>query len=144
MSQHTSQPSRILIVSENAASCELLEEALTDGETKIQSFAHIRVAWKSIPDCEPDLIVFDFSNSDLSGYGFCRQLKSDEKTRKIPVLMVTSLNELGDIENAVAAGCDDFLTTPLNEQELRTRSHSLIKVKKLRDELKRLRDELED
>lgn len=144
MSQHTLQPSRILIVSENAANCELLEKALTDEETKIQSFAHIRVALKSIPDCEPDLIVLDFSNSDLSGYRFCRQLKSDEKTRMIPVLMVTSLNELGDLEDVVAAGCDDFLTTPLHEQELRTRSRSLIRVKRLTDEVKRLRDELED
>jgi len=74
----------------------------------------------------------------LSGYEVCQQLKSDEATRNIPILMVTALNEQGDIEKAVAAGCDDFLTKPVNSLELKTRVRSLLRVRHLTNERDRL------
>ena len=49
----------------------------------------------------------------MSGYEVCAQIKADPAKRGIPVLMVTALNEAGDIEKAVNAGCDDFLTKPV-------------------------------
>ena len=59
-------------------------------------------------------------------------------TRDIPILMVTALNEMGDIEKAVAAGCDDFLTKPVNRLELTTRVRSLLRVRHLTNERDRL------
>ena len=74
----------------------------------------------------------------LSGYEVCQRMKADKATHDIPILMVTALNEMGDIEKAVAAGCDDFLTKPVNRLELTTRVRSLLRVRHLTNERDRL------
>ena len=66
------------------------------------------------------------------------KLKQDERTSSVPVLMVTALNERGDIEKALQAGCDDFLTKPVNSLELKTRVRSLLRVRHLTNERDRL------
>ena len=80
----------------------------------------------------------------MSGYEVCERLKADPEKRAIPVLMVTALNEMGDIEKAVKAGCDDFLTKPVNQLELKTRVRSLLRVRHLSNERDRLLAYLEE
>jgi CheY-like chemotaxis protein len=80
----------------------------------------------------------------MSGYEVCSQIKADPAKRGIPVLVVTALNEAGDIEKAVNAGCDDFLTKPVNRLELRTRVRSLLRVRHLANERDRLLAYLEE
>ncbi len=75
----------------------------------------------------------------LSGFEVCKQLKDDPATKRVMVLMVTALNELGDIERAVAAGTDDFLSKPVNKVELLKRVENMLKLKGVEDELERLR-----
>ena len=65
------------------------------------------------------------------------KLKSDAKTKDIQVLMVTALNELGDIEQASECGTDDFVSKPVNKFELLTRVKSLLKVRHMKSELER-------
>ena len=77
--------------------------------------------WRRVAEYEPDLILLDIMMPKLSGYEVCARLKDDEATRDIPIVMVTALNEMGDIEKAVAAGADDFLSKPVNKLELKTR-----------------------
>jgi len=73
----------------------------------------------------------------MSGFECCRKLKSDPKTRNIPVIMVTALNEIGDIERGVECGTDDFVTKPVNRLELIVRAKSLLRVSHLQSELER-------
>ena len=73
----------------------------------------------------------------MSGFEVCRKLKSDPATRDIPVVMVTALSELGDIERGVDSGTDDFITKPVNRLELITRIRSLLRVRSLQNELDR-------
>jgi DNA-binding response OmpR family regulator len=75
----------------------------------------------------------------LSGFEVCQQLKADPTTRQIMVLMVTALGELGDIERAVEAGTDDFLSKPVNKIELVKRVENMLKLRHVSDELQRLR-----
>jgi CheY-like chemotaxis protein len=75
----------------------------------------------------------------LSGFEVCQKLKANPATRKIMVLMVTALNELGDIERAVAAGTDDFLSKPVNKVELLKRVANMLRLKDVSDENERLR-----
>jgi two-component system alkaline phosphatase synthesis response regulator PhoP len=70
---------------------------------------------------QPDLILLDIMMPKLSGFEVCKKIKGDPRTRQIMVLMVTALNEQGDIERAVKAGCEDFLSKPVNKLELVTR-----------------------
>ena len=83
----------------------------------------------------------------LSGFEVCKKIKSNPATNKIMILMVTALNELGDIERAVRAGADDFLSKPVIKIELLKRVSNMLKLKDVTDELERLRQyirEMED
>jgi two-component system cell cycle response regulator len=73
----------------------------------------------------------------MSGFEVCRRLKNDPATADIPVIMVTALNELGDIERAIDSGTDDFLSKPVNKWELVTRVRTMLKLKHLTDKLER-------
>ncbi|MBO5436736.1 MAG: response regulator, partial [Thermoguttaceae bacterium] len=75
----------------------------------------------------------------LNGFEVCKKLKSDPATSQTMVLMVTALNELGDIERAVEAGCDDFLSKPVNRVELLKRVENMLRLHSVTDELERLR-----
>jgi two-component system, OmpR family, alkaline phosphatase synthesis response regulator PhoP len=75
----------------------------------------------------------------LSGFEVCKKLREDPATKNIMVLMVTALNELGDIERAVDAGTDDFLSKPVNKLELVKRVQNMLKLRHVTDELERLR-----
>jgi CheY-like chemotaxis protein len=75
----------------------------------------------------------------LSGFEVCKKLKQDPVTRAIMILMVTALNELGDIERAVDSGTDDFLSKPVNKIELLKRVDNMLKIRHVTDEVERLR-----
>jgi PleD family two-component response regulator len=93
------------------------------------------------------LILLDVMMPKLSGFEVCQKLKADASLRKVMVLMVTALNEAGDIERAVKAGTDDFLSKPVNKTELLKRVENMLKLKDVTDELERLRryiDEMEN
>jgi len=82
----------------------------------------------------------------LSGFEVCQKLKGEKAASKTMILMVTALNEAGDIERAVQAGTDDFLSKPVNKTELLKRVENMLKLKDVTDELERLRryiDEME-
>jgi DNA-binding response OmpR family regulator len=88
---------------------------------------------------EPDLILLDVMMPKLSGFEVCERIKSDDQLKKIMILMVTALNELGDIERAVDAGTNDFLTKPVNRIELVKRVENMLALKGMTDENERLR-----
>ena len=94
-------------------------------------------ALDKVAEHKPDLILLDIMMPRMSGFQVCRKLKSDPKTRDIQVLMVTALNELGDIEQASECGTDDFVSKPVNKFELLTRVKSLLRVRHLKSELER-------
>ncbi len=132
--------SRILIVDDNVQNVELLQaylevlgcETLTayDGLEALE-----RIEDEGQP--RPDLVLLDIMMPKMSGFEVCRKIKEGARTRSIPVIMVTALNELGDIERAVECGTDDFLTKPVNKLELLTRVKSLLRVRHLKRELDR-------
>src|SRR5262245_17153524 len=117
---------RILIAEDDAQNADLFE-AHFDGsgyETKIASNGEdtLTVAreWK------PDLILLDVMMPKLSGFEVCRRLRADAATRDIAVLMVTALDQPTDVETAVEAGTDDFITKPINKTELMLRVRALL------------------
>ena len=129
---------RILIADDNQQNRELLEAYLADeGHDILMATDGVETIDMAVAE-QPDLILLDIMMPKLSGYEVCQQLKQDERTRDIPVLMVTALKEMGDIERAVSAGADDFLTKPVHRIELKTRVRSLLRVRHLTNERDRL------
>lgn len=141
MPQPDPQPqesSRILIADDNEQNCELLEAYLASGNYQIAMAFDGQETLDRVAEFQPDIILLDIMMPRMSGYEVCKQLKESESTSAIPILMVTALNEMGDIEKAVNAGCDDFLTKPVNRLELTTRVKSLLRVRHLTNERDRL------
>ncbi len=129
--------STILVVDDNPQNLELLQAYLEDLGCEVISAVDGVEAMQAVVDHSPDLILLDIMMPKMSGFEVCRRLKEDQATADIPVVMVTALNELGDIERAVAAGTDDFLSKPINKLELLTRVKSLLRVRHLKGELER-------
>ncbi len=136
--------SRVLIADDIQQNRELLEAYLVDEGYEIFMASDGQQTMQMVEQHNPDLILLDIMMPRMSGYEVCSQLKADAARRGIPVLMVTALNEIGDIEKAVEAGCDDFLTKPVNRLELRTRVRSLLRVRHLANERDRLLAYLEE
>ena len=132
--------STILIVDDNAQNVELLQAYLEVLPCQILTASDGLEAIRIIEDADqttPDLVLLDVMMPRMSGFEVCRKLKEDPVTRSIPIMMVTALNELGDIERGVESGTDDFLTKPVNKLELITRVKSLLRVRHLKRELDR-------
>lgn len=130
---------RVLLVDDNQQNLELLEAyleplgcAIHSSEDGIEAIKHLE---KSPSDQLPDLVLLDVMMPRMSGFEVCRKIKDDPRTRAIPVMMVTALHEVGDVEKAVECGTDDFLSKPVNKVELLTRAKSLLKVRHLKREL---------
>ncbi len=131
--------SRILIADDNEPNRELLEVYLADIDCEIVTAVDGSDTLEKVESFKPDIILLDIMMPKLSGFEVCQQLKADPVTRQIMVLMVTALGELGDIERAVEAGTDDFLSKPVNKIELVKRVENMLKLRHVSDELQRLR-----
>jgi CheY-like chemotaxis protein len=131
--------SKILIADDNPTNVELLEVYLADLDCEIRIAVDGRDTLDKVASFQPDLILLDIMMPKLSGFEVCKKIKGDPQTRQIMVLMVTALNEQGDIERAVKAGCDDFLSKPVNKLELVTRVKLMLKLRHVIDERDRLR-----
>src|SRR4051795_1998557 len=129
--------STVLIVDDNPQNVELLQAFLEALPVKIVTASDGIEALDKVAEHKPDLILLDIMMPRMSGFQVCRKLKGDPKTRDIQVLMVTALNELGDIEQANECGTDDFVSKPVNKIELLTRVKSLLRVRHLKSELER-------
>jgi CheY-like chemotaxis protein len=129
--------STVLIVDDNAQNVELLSAFLESLPVKLVTASDGIEALEKIAQHHPDLVLLDIMMPRMSGFQVCRKIKGDPKTRDIQVLMVTALNELGDIEQASECGTDDFVSKPVNKFELLTRVKSLLKVRHLKGELER-------
>jgi CheY-like chemotaxis protein len=129
--------STVLIVDDNPQNVELLQAFLESLPVKLVTAADGVEALEKVAEHKPDLILLDIMMPKMSGFQVCKRVKGDPKTRDIQVLMVTALNELGDIEQATECGTDDFVSKPVNKFELLTRVKSLLRVRHLKGELER-------
>jgi CheY-like chemotaxis protein len=127
----------ILVVDDNQQNLELLQVYLEDVDCRAVPARDGLEALEIIAKEPPDLILLDVMMPKMSGFEVCRRIKNDPKTSDIPVIMVTALNEFGDIERAIDSGTDDFLSKPVNKLELLTRIKTMLKLKHLSDKLER-------
>ena len=127
----------VLVVDDNMQNLELLQAYLEDMHCVTVPAHDGLEALEIIKKNAPDLILLDVMMPKMSGFEVCKRIKNDPKTSNIPVIMVTALNEFGDIERGVDSGTDDFLSKPVNKLELITRVKTMLKLKHLSDKLER-------
>ncbi|HOT71977.1 MAG TPA: response regulator [Anaerohalosphaeraceae bacterium] len=127
----------VLVVDDNPQNLELILACLEDVECRTISAADGYTALELVKSHQPDLVLLDVMMPRISGFEVCRRIKSNPETEDIPVIMVTALNELGDIERAIQSGTDDFLSKPINKWELVVRVRTMLKLKHLTDKLER-------
>ncbi len=75
------------------------------------------------------MVLLDIMMPKMSGFEVCRRIKNDPKTRDIVVVMVTALNETGDIERAAECGTDDYISKPIDRRALADLCRSLLAAK---------------
>jgi two-component system cell cycle response regulator len=129
--------SKVLVVDDNEQNLELLRAYLDTIGCGVITSPDGLDALQKVRQQSPDLILLDVMMPRMSGFEVCRKLKSDPQTRDIPIIMVTALNELSDVERGVESGTDDFIFKPVNRLELLTRVRSLLRVRHLKGELER-------
>lgn len=132
----------VLLVDDHEQNLDLLQAYIEDLGCRISTARDGMEAKSKIEADQPDLILLDVMMPKMSGFQLCEKLKESPETRDIPIVMVTALSEVGDVERAVEAGADDFLTKPVHRVELMTRVKSLLRVRLLRRQLEETLDEV--
>jgi len=127
----------VLVVDDNQQNLELLQAYLEDMDCETVPARDGLEAMEIIGKKSPDLILLDVMMPKMSGFEVCKRIKNDPKTADIPIIMVTALNEFGDIERGIDSGTDDFISKPVNKLELTTRVKTMLKLKHLSDKLER-------
>ena len=126
---------RILAVDDNKQNLSLLERALTSAQYEVVTAEDGPTALKLIGSAAPDLVLLDVMMPGMSGYEVCQHIRANEATRLLPVVMLTALTDVADRIRGIEAGADDFLSKPVNREELLTRVKSLLRIKTLHDDV---------
>jgi DNA-binding response OmpR family regulator len=132
-----SRPPRVLIADDNPQGVELLEAYLADTGYDVAATFDGDETLRKVADWHPDLVLLDIMMPKTSGFEVCKRLKADAATRGVAVLMITALDQPSDIERAVDAGTDDFLTKPVNQTDLLRRVRALLDSRGRPGELER-------
>lgn len=132
----------MLVVDDNEQNLELIQAYLEDLGCRILAARDGLEALRIVESDQPDIILLDVMMPRMSGFQACERIKANPQTRDIPIVMITALNEVGDVERAVESGADDFLTKPVNKLELLTRVRSLLRVRQLKKQLDRTLEQI--
>jgi two-component system, cell cycle response regulator len=127
---------RVLVVDDVEANVKLLEAKLSSEYFEVLSAYDGRTALQIAEAELPDVILLDVMMPRMDGFEACRQLKANPRTADIPVVMVTALSDVANRVRGLEAGADDFLTKPGNDIALFARVRSLVRLKRMMEELR--------
>jgi sigma-B regulation protein RsbU (phosphoserine phosphatase) len=133
-----SQPNlrpEILIVDDTTANLRLLSQMLSSNGYQVRAVTSGERALASIEITAPSLILLDIKMPIMDGYEVCRRLKSSEKTRDIPVIFISALNEIEDKVKAFKAGAVDYITKPFQLEEVLARTETHLALRQLQRQL---------
>lgn len=136
--------STILIVDDSKLMLKVTGECLEGEGFEVHTADSGDSALARVSDINPDLILLDIIMPGLDGYSVAQQLKKNEKTSGIPIIMVSALEDRQSILRGLAAGAAEYLTKPIDPGELCLRVRNMLKLKKLGDMLKKHNEALED
>ncbi|MDM8525405.1 response regulator [Desulfococcaceae bacterium HSG8] len=140
--------SSVLIVDDKPDNLTVLRQMLVERGYRVRAALSGELALQTINTSLPDVILLDIMMPGMGGYGVCRRLKADERTRDIPVLFISALDAATDKVAAFEAGGIDFITKPFQEEEVlaRVKTHLALRnmQKRLEEKNLRFREEIDE
>lgn len=133
----------LLVVDDTPENLTVLRKCLTDHQYRVAVARNGRVALERVKRIRPDLILLDVLMPGMDGFEVCRQLKQDDMDRSIPVIFMTALATAEDKVKGFEAGAEDYVTKPLNNQEVLARVHTHITLYKVQQQLRTQNAELQ-
>ena len=126
---------RVLIVDDVKANVDMLVEALRD-DFKLSVALDGEAAIRAVTRSAPDLVLLDIVMPGIDGYEVCRRLRADAATREIPIMFLSSLEDVQDKARGFELGANDYLTKPFEILEVKARVRSLLKAKAYADAIR--------
>jgi signal transduction histidine kinase len=139
---HSPRPADILIVDDTHANLQLLGGMLKERGHKVRPAPSGPVALQAALQEPPDLILLDIDMPEMNGYEVCAQLKRQDRTREIPVIFISALNETIDKVMAFGVGGVDYITKPFQFEEVDARVAAHLKLRRLQIDLGASNEEL--
>jgi adenylate cyclase len=130
----------VLVVDDEEHNRDMLRDSLEVLGYEIGEAADGKQALQSVAARQPDVILLDVMMPGLDGFEICQRLKNDSRTSAIPILMVTALSDREERMAGVAAGASDFLTKPLDIQDLTLRVRNAVQLRHLYAQVQHERD----
>ncbi len=125
---------RVLVVEDNPVNLELVVALLEEQGCRVLTAQTADAGLRLIATERPDLVLMDVQLPDMTGYDATRSLKADPATAAIPVIAITAQAMRGDEAKAREAGCDGYLTKPVNTRAFRQMLRRFIPEEGQRDE----------
>ena len=129
-----------MVVDDSVHNADVIGAQLTAEGYDVEKIYDGETALRKVKDIQPDLILLDVLMPHLNGYEVCRRLKEYDETKFVPIILITAFGESEDRVKGLEVGADDFLTKPLNPNEMLARIRSLLRMKEL-IEKQRARDQ---
>jgi two-component system alkaline phosphatase synthesis response regulator PhoP len=128
---------RILIADDDPLGAELLEAYLSESDAELRIACDGEQTLQLVASWRPDVILLDVMMPRISGFEVCKRLRADAATRDIAIIMITALDQPSDMDRAVEAGTDDFVSKPINKTDLLLRVGALLRSREKTGELDR-------
>lgn len=138
-----SRPETILIVDDTADNLRLLSQILTEQGYQVRAVTSGARALASVKVSLPDLILLDIRMPEMDGYEVCELLNSDTRTKDIPIIFISALNEIEDKVKAFTVGGLDYITKPFQYEEVLARVETHLALRKLQKQLQFANEKME-
>jgi putative two-component system response regulator len=125
----------VLIVDDESACAHRLARLLSDEGLDTHVVPNGEAALQSVDQHPPDIVLLDVGLPGLNGFEICRRIKADVARRLIPVILVTGLHGREHRIAGINAGADDFISKPIDTEQLKARVRSLLSLKQYTNEL---------